>query len=1356
MLRKFKKHSLLMILQSMVKFIILFNSLYIVSLDDLSLQLTDNIYHSWWFITFFILVLAFVIFYGFKRYSVVNRDLIEGYSEIENSNEQYCLYFLFLGVTIPTVEFLVEYFTVRRRDSFEINVAIGVLLVVIYFLSQKFTLVFQNIKKVFTFSFFSYYFLTLYWIVTVPGHVASYFDFLILFVLSYNIFRTPKNYWIFAITNFFILLFLNYKGWIPKVYMVTTLYSAFLISIINHVRYIVNLKVKDNFLFADNIVNKGTSLVIAVNKAGEVVYCSQTILSILGYLPEEVKGFNFWKLTQDTEFTTENYEINKSLYVRKLKCKDGTYKYIQWKDSEYSDDIYLGIGHDVTEQLETQNHYKTLIESASDIIYEIDKSGHFIYLNPFSRKLLNYSENDIIGKHFTEFIREDYVEEVLEFYKKYYGRNEEIPTIEFPTRKKDGTELWISQKVSLTRDNEGKVTGFGAIARDVTLLKKIQLEQFERQKKNEIYSRTINDLVTQQYTANDSFEVIAKNILRSASQGSKIDRISYWNYSKENLFCPYTYSLQTDSFGENLVSYKSENPIYFEIFEKDNIVVASDVYNNEATKEFTDTYFPKNGIKSLLDVPVMVNGQLHSILSFETTQEIRNWDNDDINFARSVSEVISLAIESSKRLETEKRLEEKTKILAAIASSTEILLKKTNIDEAFKEIFSTTLSKLGEAANVDRIYYFENDPFTLTLSQKQEWVRKGIVSQMENEELQNIPHEKVDSMIVPLLRDKIFNELVSEIKDDHLRKVLENQSIQTIVVLPIFAKNQFYGFIGFDDCTNSRKWTDDEIGVLQILSNNISATIERIHSEKLIQESEDKFKLLADNIPGTVYLSEFDDNWTKVYLNDEIEKLTGYNKAEFIKGEVSLIDLVHPEDQENLKEYTYKCIEKSEPFHVMYRLKKKSGEYIWIEEFGDTILKDGKVAYIEGILIDITEKKAIETEIKAREYAEASNKAKSEFLANMSHEIRTPLNAIIGFTDILSETQLDKTQHEYLTTVNKSAGILLDVVNDILDFSKIETGKLNLDIHRVNLFEIANQVLDIIKFDSVQKNIELKFNIGVGVPKYVSTDALRIKQILLNLLSNAVKFTSKGTVELRIDLIDQNEDKSKIRISVIDSGIGIKKVNQDKIFEPFSQEDNSTTRKYGGTGLGLAISNKILNLMNSSLELHSDFRKGSTFYFDLNLEYFSDDEGINTIDVNNLDVRYEDLSHQYLRNVFELEKKILVVEDNKINMLLARTLIKKLMPKANIIEAQNGKIGVERCNDFKPDLILLDIQMPILNGYEAAMEIRKLNEKVPIIALTAGTIKGEREKCLEAGMNDYISKPIDKDIFENMLLKWLQ
>uniref|UniRef100_UPI00374D20F0 ATP-binding protein n=1 Tax=Flavobacterium sp. TaxID=239 RepID=UPI00374D20F0 len=350
-------------------------------------------------------------------------------------------------------------------------------------------------------------------------------------------------------------------------------------------------------------------------------------------------------------------------------------------------------------------------------------------------------------------------------------------------------------------------------------------------------------------------------------------------------------------------------------------------------------------------------------------------------------------------------------------------------------------------------------------------------------------------------------------------------------------------------------------------------------------------------------------------------------------------------------------------------------------------------------------------------------------------------------------TKLQAHQLEYITTVNQSANILMEVVNDILDFSKIETGKLELDYQKVNLYELANQIIDIIRFDSEQKNISLNLIIDSEVPNYVFIDALRLKQILLNLLSNAVKFTIKGKVELHIVAESKTETNINLKFSVIDSGVGIKKDNHKKIFEPFSQEDNSTTRNYGGTGLGLTISNNILGLMSSKLELISGIKKGSNFYFNLNLAYY-ENQDIN--DVNDFEVEFEDVTQYYKAEVFSLVKKVLIVEDNKINMLLARTLIKKILPNAIISEALNGRLGIEKYLEVKPDIILLDIQMPVLNGYETAQEIRMTDFKIPIIALTAGTIKGEKEKCLDAGMNDYISKPIIKEVFENMLLKWLQ
>ena len=434
---------------------------------------------------------------------------------------------------------------------------------------------------------------------------------------------------------------------------------------------------------------------------------------------------------------------------------------------------------------------------------------------------------------------------------------------------------------------------------------------------------------------------------------------------------------------------------------------------------------------------------------------------------------------------------------------------------------------------------------------------------------------------------------------------------------------------------------------------------------------------------------------------------------------------------------------------------KKRNEAVWVLVNGFPILDEKEnISEILISFIDITERKLMEIEIvEGRKQAESANKAKTDFLANMSHEIRTPLNGIIGFTHLLMKSNLEKNQLEYMNTISESATTLMHIVNDVLDFSKVESGKLELNIEEVNLFELINQVVDLFKYQAIQKEIKLTFTMDNKVPKYVLADSIRLKQILVNLLSNALKFTNFGEITLEItDTGTFKDNYSGIKFSVKDTGIGIKLDNNEKIFNSFVQEDNSTSRKFGGTGLGLAISNKLLALMDSKLHLKSKFGEGSDFNFEIKLKKIAPTVE-NTTALEHTSITLDRIPSKVLNN-----KKVLIVEDNKINMLLAKTLVKRLITNCIVFEAKDGNEGVEMYKKEKPDVILMDIQMPNKNGYEATYEIRKLEEdtlKTPIIAVTAGILTGEKEKCFEAGMDDYLPKPIIIADLENMLLKWL-
>jgi len=1108
--------------------------------------------------------------------------------------------------------------------------------------------------------------------------------------------------------------------------------------------------------FTNEIVNKGNILTIATNLKGELSFCSETILSILGYNSDQVLGMGFWALTEDAEFIGKDYHknyVNNRLYIRKLKCENGEFKYIQWKDTKFNDDLFIGIGQDVTEQEIAKDQFKNLVQSANDIIFETDKHGNFTFINEFAEQTLGYNLEEIKNKHFSEFIRKDYIQIVLDFFENTDHKNTNLETIEIPVLKKNKEEFWVSQKVIAQKDISNKIIGFSAISRDITIYKNLEKEKLIKQEKNLKYNEVLKSFTEKSYSNYEDFDSILSIILEKTTKTIGINRVSYWKYFPDKIKCEKLYDLTKNKFEKGTILTKKYHPNYFKKLENDLQLVSSDVFNDVINIELIEDYFPKNNILSVINNPVFIDGKLKGIVCFASTDKIIKWDDDDISFTKSIADLIVIAIETQKRINSEKKLAYKSELLAALSLCTEKFISCKNTDEIFTEV----LIIMGKAINSGCSFYYENDAKTNLLSQKNRWFSYNDTLSETNKNLQNLSHDFFEELLTPLINNKYYTANTNQLKNISLKNKLEKNNIVSLLILPIFVKNKFHGFMGFQDLEKNRKWTEDEINIIQNLAMNVSLTIEKINNENSIYESEERFRLLANNIPGTIYLSKYDDLYTKVYLNDEIEKLTGFPKSDFLDNTISFIDLIVDEDRENVLQKHTKLLQKKKPIHSIYRIRNKKNQIVWVEEFGEPIIKDNKITFIEGIFLDITNRKTAETAIKEREIAELASKSKSEFLANMSHEIRTPLNGIIGFTDLLMNTKLEDFQKEYMNTINLSAKSLMDIISNILDFSKIESGKLELNLEKYNITKIANQVIELIKYESKTKKIDLILNINEDVPSHIWTDYIRLKQILINLLSNAVKFTSEGKIELKIETLEILNSNALLRFSVTDTGIGIKKNNQEKIFEAFLQEDRSTTKKFGGTGLGLSISNQLLGLVNSHLQLESELGIGSTFYFDIKVKYSNEIEKKILKMTNNIQ------DHDYENNqtnvvIMDEKIKILIVEDNKINMFLIKTLILKIIPNCIIYEATDGKEAINQYKKINPAMILMDIQMPIMNGYEATREIRKLEHlySIPIIAITAGTVIGEKEKCLEAGMNDYIPKPIVKDTLEKIVLKWVK
>jgi signal transduction histidine kinase/DNA-binding NarL/FixJ family response regulator len=661
----------------------------------------------------------------------------------------------------------------------------------------------------------------------------------------------------------------------------------------------------------------------------------------------------------------------------------------------------------------------------------------------------------------------------------------------------------------------------------------------------------------------------------------------------------------------------------------------------------------------------------------------------------------------------------------------EISLNYNSLQD-FDEKTNETLRIIGEHTQVSRVYIFEDSTDGLLTSNTFEWCNTDILPQIN--ELQNIPYTMIQSW-KPILLEKgiIHSENIAELPQD-LRDILEPQSIQSIVVLPLIQNGNFFGFIGFDECTHHREWSKSEIELLRTISNILSNAYLRNTINNDLINSVNENKGIIDSIPDQI-IRISDSGKILSSISNHTNGLFG----NFIFGENDSINTLLDEELGNSFMSAIKecLIEGSIKFDFNYlnwhNLHYYEARFVKLRK--DEVLV---------IIRNVTESKEKERELQiAKNKAEEASRTKSEFLANISHEIRTPMNAILGFSEWLHDHVEDAQHKSYLHTIMSSGRNLLALINDILDLSKIESGRMNIEMEPMQVKVLIHEINQVLKQKIDAKNLAFNITIDQSVPEYIYMDEVRLYQILFNIIGNAIKFTSKGYINILVYSVKTiSNDLINLVISVEDTGIGIKEDQQEKIFTAFTQQSGQSNRYYEGTGLGLAIVSGLLKKLNGEINIKSKVGKGSTFTITL--------KDVKIAEISEGTIAAGDNQYKIILDPCT----ILIVDDVEFNI----RVLKRIIDSENVtfLEAKSGEEALDILIAEIPDIIFMDIRMPGINGYDVT-EILRRNEKLkntPVIAFTASTMSDENDR-IDDVFDAFLQKPVFKKDIIAVLKKFL-
>jgi PAS domain S-box-containing protein len=1014
------------------------------------------------------------------------------------------------------------------------------------------------------------------------------------------------------------------------------------------------------------LFEKSPMAILIVSPQGYPLMVNPAMINMLGYSETELLQMQVSDFThpEDKEWTgayfrslvagrIDNYQLEK-----RYLTKDNKLLWVQLSVTQFSmtDDEelqYMGMMQDITQQKQIENmlrereeRFELAMRGANDGLWDWNIETDEVYYAPRWKTMLGYAEHELASsiQTFIDLLHPD--ERISVLQKNYDYIEGKAATYESThrMRHRNGNYLWVLSRGTLVYNSSGKAYRMVGTHTDVTE-KKIAEQNLQATK--EFLDKIINNIPMLVFVKDRQHRYVLLN----------------------NAFCESIGKDHESLLGEtDTAFYPPEQVKVF--WESDDLTFATGE-SNDAEIEYTTA----EGVRTGLNKKSLYTDPLGNAF------------------------IIGCTVDITELKRNELALKARDKLFQAVAQATQTLLTSTDQQLANSQV----LELVGKATGADRVYIFQNsvDPDTgeLLCSQRLKWSLRYNGILRDNPALQNIPyHNLLENWSEHLLDHQPIQAVVEDLSL-HLQTLLKPHRTRSFLVAPLYVNEQFWGFIGMDDCRRGRVWSQNQITMLQMIGDSLRGALVRQQAEANLQQALQRNQLILESSVDGIALITCKGVLQEV--NRALCQLLGYTADELLGTAVLryVIARTPEESAETIREVIRKgsdCFER--------RVQHKSGTLLDIE-VSVTCVQFGDETLLFAIIRDIGERKRFTDELqKSKEAAEAANQAKSAFLATMSHEIRTPMNGVIGMTDLLLHTELSHQQRDYVQTLRSSGEGLLTLINDILDFSKIEAGKLILEQQPFDLHSVIEEVIGLFAAVADKKQLELIYQLDF-LTQQVCADSGRIRQILINLLGNALKFTERGEIRLRLRRLSETHDQYRLHFEISDTGIGVSAEQRESLFQAFTQADSSTTRRYGGTGLGLVIVERLVHLFGGEIGFESEYGKGSSFWFSLPLAK-----------AEHSSLALPD--HRCLTGI-----KVLVVDDNPTQRLLLVSYLQQWGMQAEAIG--DGRVALHLIHraleqDKPYKLAIIDSQMPGMNGAELVTALRSdvsLNE-LTILVLT--------------------------------------